>query len=676
MENLLSLFLLIGIVILAAVPMHAAAEPVDLASASAATATLGKTEPFACDASDAAWTTVAPGTRTIDGVEWKFQGEGTRPAAWLLKTGTHGDQLRITLDRRATSVHFLHTLSPSAGVAAWRQARAEARTKRLIFPDRPTVFRYNVEYADGVVVPVRVRFAESIHDWNRRLYDPDDGIVGPMGWASVACTIADADEQGRARHIYHMTWPNPRPDKVIRAIVADGRNHEGIDYGTVALVGISTDERGDSAIRFVAPDGDDAADGTFERPWRSLQHGVDRLAPGDTLYVRGGSYRPTQMIRPARSGSEGKWITISGFPGETALIDGHDVVIDKDSRQGIITSVDVSYLRIQNLTLINGQCEGIAVKGNATHLDLLHNIVHFTANSGIGAWRGDEPESMRHVRAIGNILLNTCARAANVQFHNHDKRGGDECLDAGGIADFEYAYNEIGYGDKESIDAKGPVRRGRIHHNYVYRTGSIYVDGWNHPVFEIEVDHNVMHSSYGGYKISTESGTDARDIHVHHNLAYDMIAHGIHITNYGETRGQARKTNIRIENNTLDNCGFGIFVQGQRVKDVIVRNNIITRAKQFAIATAGQDLVETNIVIDHNLVDAWPEGDEKQTPIKGAPLFVADPMYADVASANYYLRPASPAISAGRPNADGSRGELGAYPFKPLNAAAKGANHE
>ncbi len=588
----------------------------------------------------------------------------------MLRTGAQGDRINIAINRRASYVHFLHTLSPGPGVQKWREARTEARKNRAIFPDRPTVFRYDVTYEDGVVVPIRVRFAEAIHTWDRRSYDPEDGILGPLGWASVACEVQDPTEQGRVRATYHMTWANPRPDQSIRVITAIGANDEGVDYGTAAILAIATRTTSPSGTtRFISSTGDDTADGSFERPWKNIEHVVDRLQPGDTVYLREGTYRVNKMIVPSRSGVEGKWVTLSGYPGETAVLDGQDLVIDKDSRQGVITAVDISYLRIQNLTVINSSCEGIAVKGNAQHLDLLHNIVFFTSNSGIGAWRGEQPESMRFVRAIGNILLETCARSANIRFNKVDKRGGDECLDAGGIADFEYAYNEIGYGDKESIDAKGPVRRGRIHHNYVYRTGSIYVDGWNHPVFEIEVDHNVMHSSYGGYKISTESGTDARAIHVHHNLAYDMQAHGIHITNFGETRGEARKTDIRIEHNTLDNCGFGIFVQGQRVKDVIVRNNIVTRTKQFAIATAGQDRVATNILIDHNLVDVWPEGDGKQTPVKGDPLLVADPEYVDAGNVRFHLKRTSPAIDAGSPDPayrdpDGSRADLGAFPFR------------
>jgi Protein of unknown function (DUF1565) len=42
---------------------------------------------------------------------------------------------------------------------------------------------------------------------------------------------------------------------------------------------------------FVHPtQGDDTQDGSEARPWKTIQHGVKRLKPGDTLYLRGGTY--------------------------------------------------------------------------------------------------------------------------------------------------------------------------------------------------------------------------------------------------------------------------------------------------------------------------------------------------------------------------------------------------
>lgn len=72
---------------------------------------------------------------------------------------------------------------------------------------------------------------------------------------------------------------------------------------------------------FVDPQrGDDSLAGTEEQPWQTLRHSLRRLKPGDTLYLRGGTY----YERPAlsRSGTTEAPITIRSYPGELAVIDG------------------------------------------------------------------------------------------------------------------------------------------------------------------------------------------------------------------------------------------------------------------------------------------------------------------------------------------------------------------
>jgi len=66
--------------------------------------------------------------------------------------------------------------------------------------------------------------------------------------------------------------------------------------------------------------GYDANDGTEDRPWRTIQHALPLLNPGDTLVLRGGSY--FENVYCAVAGTPEKPITIRSFPGEIAVIDG------------------------------------------------------------------------------------------------------------------------------------------------------------------------------------------------------------------------------------------------------------------------------------------------------------------------------------------------------------------
>lgn len=73
--------------------------------------------------------------------------------------------------------------------------------------------------------------------------------------------------------------------------------------------------------RFVdALHGDDAFDGSQQKPWRTINHALKQLNPGGTLYLRSGTYYE-HVIVPT-SGEEDKPITVRSYPGELAIIDG------------------------------------------------------------------------------------------------------------------------------------------------------------------------------------------------------------------------------------------------------------------------------------------------------------------------------------------------------------------
>lgn len=71
---------------------------------------------------------------------------------------------------------------------------------------------------------------------------------------------------------------------------------------------------------FVAPDGDDTAAGTQDKPWKSINASLPKLQSGDTLYLRAGSYY--EQVYCAIVGTPDKPITLRSYPGEVAVIDG------------------------------------------------------------------------------------------------------------------------------------------------------------------------------------------------------------------------------------------------------------------------------------------------------------------------------------------------------------------
>lgn len=72
---------------------------------------------------------------------------------------------------------------------------------------------------------------------------------------------------------------------------------------------------------YIAPSGDDAGDGSVTSPWRTLAFAVRQLAPGDTLYLRAGTYYEHAVEIRARGTAEAP-ITIAAYPGEQVSVEG------------------------------------------------------------------------------------------------------------------------------------------------------------------------------------------------------------------------------------------------------------------------------------------------------------------------------------------------------------------
>jgi len=79
-----------------------------------------------------------------------------------------------------------------------------------------------------------------------------------------------------------------------------------------------------SAEFYVAPHGVDTNPGTLEQPLRTIQKAASLAGPGDTVFVRAGTYRET--VSPLRSGEAGRPIVFRNYEQETAVVSGTEVV--------------------------------------------------------------------------------------------------------------------------------------------------------------------------------------------------------------------------------------------------------------------------------------------------------------------------------------------------------------
>ena len=88
-----------------------------------------------------------------------------------------------------------------------------------------------------------------------------------------------------------------------------------------------------SAI-YVATDGADGNPGTLQQPLRSINAAAQLAQPGDTVFIRGGTYRET--VRPSRSGAADAPITFTAYNGETVTVSGADPVTGWSKHSGSV----------------------------------------------------------------------------------------------------------------------------------------------------------------------------------------------------------------------------------------------------------------------------------------------------------------------------------------------------
>ena len=83
-----------------------------------------------------------------------------------------------------------------------------------------------------------------------------------------------------------------------------------------------------------AANGSDANAGSPAAPFATIQKGATLARPGDTVFVRAGTYRET--VIPARSGAPGKPITYRPYQNETVTVSGADPVSGWSRHDGAI----------------------------------------------------------------------------------------------------------------------------------------------------------------------------------------------------------------------------------------------------------------------------------------------------------------------------------------------------
>lgn len=91
----------------------------------------------------------------------------------------------------------------------------------------------------------------------------------------------------------------------------------------------------------VSSHGNDSADGSAASPWRTIQRAADVAQPGDTVTIRGGTYR--EWVKPANAGRKDAPIVYRAADGEKVIVTGADPVTGWTRRPDGLWSANVGY---------------------------------------------------------------------------------------------------------------------------------------------------------------------------------------------------------------------------------------------------------------------------------------------------------------------------------------------
>ncbi len=138
-----------------------------------------------------------------------------------------------------------------------------------------------------------------------------------------------------------------------------------------------------SAI-YVSTTGDDGNSGTLEKPFKTIQKGVSMAKPGETVYIRGGTYH--EVVSVDNSGTSEKIITISGYPGEKVILDGKNILPTGENPRTQqwkpLLVVKGSHILLKDMTIQNSTSRGIQSGGE--YVTLRNLVIDHIFEYGIG----------------------------------------------------------------------------------------------------------------------------------------------------------------------------------------------------------------------------------------------------------------------------------------------------
>lgn len=416
---------------------------------------------------------------------------------------------------------------------------------------------------------------------------------------------------------------------------------------------------------YVATNGSDSNLGTQTSPFATIGYAINKVQAGDIVYVRKGTYYPTQGMWIGKNGTASAPIKFQSYPGEKVIVDGSNLPANKD-----IFNIGGDYITIEGFEVRNGDRMGIAVWGG-DHIKILNNIVHDVKSNGIFASYSD-------LNQVTDILIQ-----GNRVYHNSltnnppQDSGGNwaEGINVSGVGSIRVINNKVyeNYGEGIGFQGSGGlISRNTVYDNY---SVNIYLDN----ATKSTVERNLVYTTYkpeyyrfnqpaNGIQVANETGTYQLD---NNKIINNIVIGGGWGFYYGNYKKGGGMKNTLIANNTFYKGTLGLIrIDPDTHSNTTFANNIFYQVNGVQMT---QFTASSALKFNNNL---WYGG--SAGPGAGTGDVTANPLLVNPGTnkaSDYKPKSGSPAIEAGstlgqvtndyagstRPQ--GQKYDIGAYEF-------------